>query len=168
MDNKTVNIEEIMQGIRQEIKEKNLTSDMLSFEDVPYRKPGDAVNGCALDSEEIKNAMIYLNGHYNIQPYKPLGGNALFVFVKKIIRKLTKFYVEPIVFDQNDYNANVARVLNALHGAQTQRSAADVNKELMQRMETLELNQKHLTIRLEALEQENEALRSALEGRADA
>lgn len=163
MDNKTVNIEEIMQAIRQEIKDKGLTSDMLSFEDVPYRKPGDAVNGCALDSEEIKNAMIYLNGHYNIQPYKPLGGNALFVFVKKVIRKLTKFYVEPIVFDQNDYNANVARVLNAVVQSEAA-GTQDDSAALLHRLEVLELNQKQLTMQIEALQKENAGLRAQLGG----
>ena len=30
-------IDDIMQQIKNEIKEKNLTSDMLSFDDVPYK-----------------------------------------------------------------------------------------------------------------------------------
>lgn len=167
MDSKIVNIEEIMQGIRREIQEKGLTSDMLDFEDVPYRKAEDPVNGCSADSEEVKQAMIYLNGHYNIQPYKPLGGNPLFVFVKKVIRKLTKFYVEPIVFDQNAFNANVVRILNAMR-TEEPADASGTPEALLQRMETLELNQKNLTIRLEALQKENDALRRQLEGRAEA
>ncbi len=163
MENRTINIEEIMQGIRQEIKDKGLTSDMLSFEDVPYQKPGDAVSGCTMDSEEIRNAMVYLNGHYNIQPYKPLGGNALFVFIKKVIRKLTKFYVEPIVFDQNDFNANTVRVLNAV--VQTEQNGSqDSSSELLHRLEVLELNQKQLTMQIEALQKENAALRERLGG----
>ncbi len=167
MDNKAINIEEIMDEIRREIKEKGLSADMLSFEDVPCPKPEDAIKGNALDSEEIRNALIYMNGHYNVQPYKPLGGNALVVFIKKVIRKLTKFYVEPVVFEQNTYNANTIRVLNALCQAAPQPAAA-APAELLQRLETLELNQMHLTKRLEALQQENDALRAALEGREQA
>lgn len=163
MENRTINIEEIMQGIRQEIKDKGLTSDMLSFEDVPYRKPGDAVSGCTMDSEEVRNAMVYLNGHYNIQPYKPLGGNALFVFVKKVIRKLTKFYVEPIVFDQNDFNANTVRVLNAVTSS-ANADQQDHSADLLHRLEVLELNQKHLTTQIESLQKENAALREKLGG----
>lgn len=157
MDNKTVNIEEIMHSIRQEIKEKNLSPDMLSFEDVPYRKPDSAVNGCAPDSEEVRNSLIYLNGHYNVQPYKPLGGNALFVFIKKVIRKLVKFYIEPIVNDQNQFNANVVRVLNA-----QQNAPAPDTAELVKRLEMLELNQKQMALRISALQQENAALRSRI------
>lgn len=158
MDNKNVNIEEIMQGIRKEIKEKGLSADMLSFEDVPYQKPDSAVNGCAADSEEVKNSLVYLNGHYNVQPYKPLGGNALFVFIKKVLRKLMKFYIEPIVNDQNQFNANVVRVLNA---SQHQDTAPDMDA-LQKRLEVLELNQKQLNLRVAALQQENAALRSRI------
>lgn len=155
MDNKNVNIEEIMQNIRKEIKEKGLSSDMLSFEDVPYQKPDAAVNGAG--SEEVKNSLVYLNGHYNVQPYKPLGGNPLFVFIKKVLRKLMKFYIEPIVNDQNNFNANVVRVLNA-----QQNTPAPDTDELMKRLEVLELNQKQLTLRVAALQQENAALRSRI------
>lgn len=108
-----INIEEIMQEIRQEIADKHLTPDMLSFEDVPFAK-ADAMSGSGLDSEEARNAMTFLNSHYNVQAYKPLAGNPVAVFVKKVIRKLTKFYVEPVVNDQNDFNANTVRMLNAL------------------------------------------------------
>ena len=155
MDNKNVNIEEIMQNIRKEIKEKGLSSDMLSFEDVPYQKPDAAVNGAG--SEEVKNSLVYLNGHYNVQPYKPLGGNPLFVFIKKVLRKLMKFYIEPIVNDQNNFNANVVRVLNA-----QQNTPAPDTDELTKRLEVLELNQKQLTLRVAALQQENAALRSRI------
>ena len=155
MDNKTIHIEEIMQNIRKEIKEKGLSSDMLSFEDVPYQKPDAAVNGAG--SEEVKNSLVYLNGHYNVQPYKPLGGNPLFVFIKKVLRKLMKFYIEPIVNDQNKFNANVVRVLNA-----QQNTRAPDTDELMKRLEVLELNQKQLTLRVAALQQENAALRSRI------
>ena len=154
----TVNIEQIMQEIRQEIRDKGLTSDMLSFEDVPYNKPGTAVEGYGLDAPEAKEALVYLNGHYNVQPYKPLGGNALFVFVKKVIRKLTKFYVEPVVFDQNDFNANTVRMFNAVNETLTKQSAPDVS-DLMHRIEVLELNQKQLSAELDALRRENAALR---------
>ena len=46
--------------------------------------------------------------------------------------------------------------------------AAAAPADLLQRLETLELNQMHLTKRLEALQQENDALRAALEGREQA
>jgi hypothetical protein len=156
MDN-NINIEEIMSQIKREIKEKNLTADMLSFEDVPYEKPTDMSSGSSL--EDCDSALTYMNTHYYIQPYKELQGNPLKVFFKKVIRKLIKFYVEPVVFDQNDFNANTTKALNSLRSAvNTGSESSDMND----RLQVLELAQKELTKRIDSLERENAALREEL------
>ncbi len=82
MENGSINIEEIMAEIKRNIKEQGLTADMLSFEDVPYKKT--AQGGSAAE------AMDYLTSHYYIQPYKELKGNPIKVFIKKTLRKLMK------------------------------------------------------------------------------
>jgi hypothetical protein len=143
MENEKINIEEIMAEIKQSIKEQGLTADMLSFEDVPYRK--NAQSGSASE------ALDYVSTHYYIQPYKELQGNPVKVFIKKVIRKLTKFYVEPVVFEQNDFNANAVTVMKSL----TESGSADLGG----RVETLELANKELLIRLDKLERENAELR---------
>ncbi len=156
MDN-NINVEEIMSQIKREIKEKNLTADMLSFEDVPYEKPTDMSSGSSL--EDCDSALTYMNTHYYIQPYKELQGNPLKVFFKKVIRKLTKFYVEPVVFEQNDFNANTTKALNSLRSAVNNGSeSSDMND----RLQVLELAQKELTKRIDSLERENAALREEL------
>ena len=156
MDN-NINVEEIMSQIKREIKEKNLTADMLSFEDVPYEKPTDMSSGSSL--EDCDSALTYMNTHYYIQPYKELQGNPLKVFFKKVIRKLTKFYVEPVVFEQNDFNANTTKALNSLRSAvNTGSESSDMND----RLQVLELAQKELTKRIDSLERENAALREEL------
>lgn len=143
MENEKINIEEIMAEIKQSIKDQGLTADMLSFEDVPYRK--NAQSGSASE------ALDYVSTHYYIQPYKELQGNPVKVFIKKVIRKLTKFYVEPVVFEQNDFNANAVTVMKSL----TESGSADLGG----RVETLELANKELLIRLDKLERENTELR---------
>jgi len=143
MENEKINIEEIMAEIKQSIKEQGLTADMLSFEDVPYRK--NAQSGSASE------ALDYVSTHYYIQPYKELQGNPVKVFIKKVIRKLTKFYIEPVVFEQNDFNANAVTVMKSL----TESGSADLGG----RVETLELANKELLIRLDKLERENAELR---------
>ncbi|MBQ7027383.1 MAG: hypothetical protein IJN14_03175 [Ruminococcus sp.] len=161
--NDNINIEAIMAQIRQEIKDKGLTSDMLSFEDVPYEKAAD-VSGATLG--EAEEAMRWLNAHYYVQPYKNLAGNPIKVFFKKVIRKLVKFYVEPAVFEQNDVNANTVKALNCLVGAASASGSdscsSDVQKQLADRLEIMELSQKELLRRIDRLEQENAALRSEL------
>lgn len=154
-----INIEAIMAQIRQNIKEQGLTSDMLSFEDVSFRSATD-VSGASL--EAASEAMRYLNAHYYIQPYKNLGGNPIKVFFKKVIRKLVKFYVEPVVFEQNDVNANTVKALNCLVNAAADSENLEKDENIADRVEIVELSQKELILRLERLEQENAALREEL------
>lgn len=147
MEENNINIEEIMADIKREIKEKGLTGDMLSFEDVPYKKTPQA-------GGSVREALDFLNSNYNVQPYKELKGNPLKVVFKKIIRKMMKFYIEPTVEDQNNVNSSIVTVLNGL--------ADNSPEKAMNKAETLELAQKELLMRIEKLEKENEELRKAL------
>lgn len=147
MEENNINIEEIMADIKREIKAKGLTGDMLSFEDVPYKKTPQA-------GGSVKEALDFLNSNYNVQPYKELKGNPLKVVFKKIIRKLMKFYIEPTVNDQNNVNSSIVTVLNGL--------ADNSPEKALNKAETIELAQKELLMRIEKLEKENEELRKAL------
>ncbi len=147
MEENNINIEEIMADIKREIKEKGLTGDMLSFEDVPYKKTPQA-------GGSVSEALDFLNSNYNVQPYKELKGNPLKVVFKKIIRKLMKFYIEPTVNDQNNVNSSIVTVLNGL--------ADNSPEKALNKAETIELAQKELLMRIEKLEKENEELRKAL------
>lgn len=160
MENK-IDIEEIMAQIKREIKEKGLTSDMLSFEDVPYRKPVQAAAETGTSLSAANEALDYMNAHHYVQPYKPITGNPVKVFFKKVIRKLVKFYVEPVVFEQNSFNAATVNVLNVMKNNAESRPD-DNSGELLSRLETLELAQKELRSRIDSLERENSALREAL------
>ena len=148
MENEKINIEDIMAEIKQKIKDQGLTADMLSFEDVPYKKTAQGGS--------LPEALDYITSHYYIQPYKELKGNPVKVFIKKVIRKMVKFYVEPVVFEQNDFNANAVTVMKSL--------ADSKSSDLSGRVETLELANKELLIRLDKLERENNELRSRLSG----
>ena len=156
MDN-TLNIEEIMQEIRNEIKEKGLSSDMLSFEDISY---SNGTNGSKSLSQEATDSLGYINLNYNIQSYRVLEGSAIKTFIKKVIRKLTKFYVEPVVFDQNVFNAHVVRVINSMHEILS--TETDEQKAVNNRIETLELKQKELSKQIIILKEENALLKEQL------
>lgn len=162
-----INIEEIMAQIKREIQEKGLTPDMLSFEDVPYSKPVQVTREGGASLADADDALAHMNAHYYVQPYKPIAGNPVKVFIKKVIRKLTKFYVEPVVFEQNEFNANTVSVLNTFRGAIDGQSHQD-RSELTGRIETLELAQKELLRRLDKLERENSELRQALNKQEEA
>ena len=145
----SINIENIMNEIRAEIKAKGLTSDMLSFDDVPVQHHISTEP----QANEADIALAYINQHYSIQPYKQLQGSGLKVFMKKAIRKLVKFYVEPVVFAQNTFNAHVVRVINPTKA---------VVDELVNRVAELENQQEHLQQKIEALTKEKEALKEKL------
>jgi len=136
-----VNTDEIVAQIRQDIRDKGLSSDMLSFEDIPYSKPVQASSAGDISGEEFSAKLIWLKAHYYIQPYKQLAGSAVSVLAKKVIRKMAKFYVEPVVFEQNDFNANVVSVIDSL---------TESNKKLTKRVEALEQENIELRKRLEA------------------
>lgn len=156
-------IDDIMQQIKNEIKEKNLTSDMLSFDDVPYKTAEEMNLADKNILQDTEPASIYVNSHYYIQPYKELSGNPFAVFVKKVIRKLTKFYVEPITFEQNEFNVNVVRLINSLRNSENNRNAdAEKSDKLLSRIEVLELKQKSLASKIEKLEKENADLKQRL------
>ncbi len=161
MENK-INIEEIMAQIKREIEEKGLTADMLSFEDVPYKKPVQIETDGAASLLAADESLAYVNAHHFVQPYKPLSGNPIKVFFKKVIRKLMKFYVEPVVFEQNSFNASVTNVLNVMKNNAESCQDDDMTDGLLSRLETLELSQKELRGRIDSLERENAVLREEL------
>ncbi len=108
----SVNIEEIMKEIRMEIKAEGLNDSILSFEEVVESSEGIIDTG-KFDFRFLEENLDYINANGTIAAHRILSGNGIIVFVKKIIRKLTKFYVEPIVEDQNRFNEHTIRVLNS-------------------------------------------------------
>ncbi|MDE6848401.1 MAG: hypothetical protein K2O29_06100 [Ruminococcus sp.] len=123
MDN-SINTEKIMSEIRLEIKKKNISTDILSFEDIPYKKP-DGV----LFSENPDKAVDHLRSHSYVQPYHQIFGNPVTVFLKKSVRKIIKFHTEPIVSEQNNFNASTVTAVASLRNTQ---------KQLIKRIEKLE------------------------------
>lgn len=112
--NNEINIEEIMNEIRANIKERGYDKEPLSFEEVAVSKPvlqGDS----EYDAEEFNREIEYLNYNWNNSFMIPIaGGNPIGVFIKKVIRKLTRFIVFPIVNFQNAYNASNVRCLKQI------------------------------------------------------
>lgn len=137
------NIEKILAEIKQEIKNAEPCEEMLSFDDIPYTKPSQ-IGG----PKEAQEALEFLNDKCSVNAYRELTGNPIKVFIQKVIRKIVKFYVEPIVHEQNDVNINTVTVLNSL-------SSADIQK----RLDNLEIQQKQLLLKIETLEKENADLR---------
>lgn len=125
MDN-YVSTDEIMSRIKREIMEKNIPD----FKDVAYWKQTGAEIPTNPD-KAIENVRSYSYVH----PYRQFTGNKLKVFLKKSVRKITKFYIEPLINEQNDFNASAETALTSMRNTQ---------KELIRRIEILEKENKRL------------------------
>lgn len=114
MADNTVNVEEIMSQIRENIKASGADKIPLSFTDGPAAGAMDpsacaagAPSGSASvgsDGTRLGDAVSYLSYNYEVQPYQLLTGNPVKVFIKKCFRKVGSFFFLPIVGQQNTLN----------------------------------------------------------------
>ena len=132
-----VDVEKIMQEIRDEIKQKGLDKELLSFE--PVRSKNISETYDCFDYEGFLDNVDKINRTCLLQPNKPITGNPIAVLVKKTIRKLTRFYIAPIVCDQSEFNVSVTRATNAIrYYIDECRKDKEQIEELLSRVEALE------------------------------
>lgn len=84
-----------------------------------------------------------MNSTRKVQCWRLIGGNRLAVFFKKIIRKLIKFYVEPIIDEQNQFNFYTTSAMTQLYAKMQDEQAVKI-MELQQQVEALEEKCKRL------------------------
>lgn len=107
-----VDVEKIMQEIRDEIKQKGLDKELLSFEPVRSKNVSETYD--CFDYDCFLENVDRINRTCLLQPNKPIVGNPLIVLVKKTIRKFMRFYIAPIVCDQSEFNVHVTRATNSI------------------------------------------------------
>lgn len=130
-----IDVENIMQKIRNEIKEKGYTNDMLSFNDIEIDISDLIVNEFNMYdfNEEIK----LLNRLWNVKANRPIidkgtWKSKITKFMKKVIRKSIKFYVEPIATDQAIFNAMIVKTFNMLSHYLRENNNDELNEKLEQ------------------------------------
>ena len=134
-----INIEEIMTKIRQNIKDKGYIEEekINNFDFTPKIS----------EEDNFKYDLDILNRVWNINLEREiLSKNKLFAFVKKAIRKLTRWYVVPMMQDQITFNSYAVRTINNL------------NQQLIKQNEKIKelLDEKETRIKkLEKIEEEN-------------
>ena len=136
-----LNVERIMEEIRSEIKEKGYTNDMLSFSDV---LPGEiGVNVEKFERVRFNEELFNLNTIWNVNPNRPIEkkagikGKCITIF-KKIIRKCIRFYLSPIVQEQDSFNAVSVRLFNMLN------LYMEENAMLLEEVSRLKIEQENL------------------------
>ncbi len=108
----TIDVKKIMSDIRMDIQKRGIEEDDILFEDIISDMNPFENTGLDVCIEEVNNS-------WSVSAYREIksrGGilGKIIIFFKKAIRKIIKFYVEPIVEDQVVYNTNVVRVLNSV------------------------------------------------------
>lgn len=115
-----INVEEIMQELKAEIAKRSYTDKILSFDDVgDFTGIGQASGNInAYSFEEMTRQCNNVNAQYNVLEYRiyPSNGfaNKVKTFIKKALRKPIRFYINPIVHDQNEFNSSVTRCINQM------------------------------------------------------
>lgn len=135
--NKTVNdinIEKIMTEIRQAIKLKNYDSLPVTFDNVCLTI---GQNQTDFNINNFNECVHRLNSKYYVVAYRNIVSRSgilgkFIIFVKKVLRKSIKFYIEPIVESQNEFNANVTQSINEIRKYihETQTNKDELNFEI--------------------------------------
>ena len=185
-ENKEMNIDvtKIMEEIRADIEKRGLRDEVLSFDEIPMPQQATVVDSGAgpFNNDEFMDSNMYMNRCFQVQTWHPIRSSRalgfLIVFFKKIIRKLIRFFIDPIVNEQNDFNANTTRsmnqVRNYIHETGTKNvQMEDDLKSVHLRLETvtreieemkqLRLRVDELSQKVEELEEENRQLRKNAE-----
>lgn len=141
-----IDVEKIMQEIREDIKAKGYTNDMLSFQEVQMQSDIDT----KFDKNVYKHILHNLNSRNSIPWYREIPQGGIVRFVKKVVRKLCTFIIAPMSDEQNFYNGEVAKQFNQIAGY------------IQQTDEQLEAYKKNIQLleqKISKLETEVEALR---------
>lgn len=102
-----INVEEIMANIRKNIKDKGYLEEekINNFDFAPKIS----------EEDNFKYDLDVLNRIWNINLEREiLSRNGLFSFIKKVLRKLTRWYVVPMMQDQVVFNSYAVRIINNL------------------------------------------------------
>lgn len=112
----------------------------------------------------LSNELLTLNQTYSIPYYGNLEGGAVKRFIKKVIRKVNKSLMLPIITHQTEFNADVVRYLNALQQRQDlfKTESRNLQTSLTGAMQTIKENEKREKKRNDTILQYLETLKDKI------
>lgn len=146
----TIDVEKIMEEIRENIKKRGYTDEMLSFNDVKAQMPENSGGVTTFNVHELRTQVQDSNLHCSLQYYAMIPKGGLKSFVKRTLRKVLRFLLLPIVDEQNIFNSSAARSLNQLEAYVQEQQ--EVHDQDIKTIELLEEKIESLTKRCEVLE----------------
>ena len=155
-----INVEKIMEEIRHEIdaedlKESDLHIDHFGPESFVLNDTGVFSEDALIKDCEMMNAGYSVSTWHPIRSNKPIIGPFI-TFLKKLSRKSTRFIIDPIVHDQNEFNKQMTKGFNQARNyiIEDKKKKKD-DREILDK---LRIENKELTDRLEKLEREYNSL----------
>lgn len=139
-----INIEEIMEEIRNEIKEKGINEELIAFSEASLPEFITPV----WSKQKLQGDLQAASENYFVDPARKLT-NDWKGLIKKLIRRVTQIYVRPLVEDQNLFNINTLDCMKQFYAyidvEETYKRRQDrmmerllhENKELQQQIEEL-------------------------------
>ena len=121
MEQNEINVEEIMREIREEIRKKGYAKGLIPFEDIPIRGTTHYQAG----QGSLEESVSLLQMRNQIAWARPLP-NGIKGLIMRVIRKTIRFFIIPIVTEQNEYNWRVAQTMEQLY-----KRIKEQNEEIM-------------------------------------
>ena len=170
---KEINVENIMNEIRADIKKRGLTDDALPFDSVSEH---DVMRRTDFDMNALEMALSKYAMTCKIDPYPPIlkskGGllGSFQVLFKKVIRKCVNFHVTPIVLainDSNNENLENLKQIRDLAKIQATKEEQEIvsielNRNLKKANVILETKNSELEQRIVVLEKDLASIKSAI------
>lgn len=157
-----INVDAVVQEIKNDIEREGCVSDIPSFKDVMRIEAPETVS---FGEDDLKGMVEAYGSSCYVVESTPIKGNPIVVFIKRLIRKLTRFYVRPIVNAQNDINAMSGRIFVSIEkrigesGITEYAQLYEKNAVLEMRLKVICDELDAVKRRLLAVEDENRALR---------
>ena len=142
-----INVEKIMNEIRAQIPAQESDWATLRFEDIPLENAGEGSGTSAFEKRNFEKAVSALAAAEQVTFFHPIPGGKVKRFVKRVLRKLIRFCVEPICQDISAFHALLLRVFRELRCFVTETVAQNRRRD----------------VELEQLRRETEALRARLD-----
>lgn len=129
-----IDIEKIMEEIRQEIRDKGYKEEDLDFADIAVISTKTVTAG--YDPEELERQAAYLNANSQNPICFPLSGNPVKVFLQKVLRRCFLFVIFQAFQFQNRFNISVTCFLNQVRNYQAENS--ELKEQLKKQQEQID------------------------------
>lgn len=99
-----IDIEKIMDEIRQEIQTRGYTDDNIDFQNISQNITAVAGVKTYFDENEFEQALVSASNQHKNEYYRMIPKGGLKSVIQRTIRKMVKFMMVPMIDQQNQYN----------------------------------------------------------------